>query len=70
MHLCMRVDYCDTYNDSKSKWHMACVFPSYFKIFMQSTFIYTINLLTPYLFQSSSDTGYSVGLRQTNEKYI
>ena len=31
---------------------------------MQSTFIYTINLLKPYLFQSSNDTGCSVGLRQ------
>ena len=60
----MRVDYGDTYNGSKSKWHMACVFLFYFKIFMQSTFIYTINLLKPYLFQSSNDTGCSVGLRQ------
>ena len=32
---------------------------------MQSTFIYTINLLKPYLFQSSNDTGCSVGLRQS-----
>ena len=32
---------------------------------MQSTFIYTINLLKHYLFQSSNDTGCSVGLRQT-----
>ena len=31
---------------------------------MQSTIIYTINLLKPYLFQSSNDTGCSVGLRQ------
>ena len=37
---------------------------------MQSTFIYTINLFKPYLFQSSNDTGCSVGLRQTNEMYI
>ena len=31
---------------------------------MQSTIIYTINLLKPYLFQSSNDTGCSVELRQ------
>ena len=31
---------------------------------MQSTFIYTINLLKPYLFQSSNDTRCSVGLGQ------
>ena len=37
---------------------------------MQSTFKYTINLLKPHLFQSLNDTGCSVGLRQTNEKYI
>ena len=37
---------------------------------MQSTFIYTINLLKRYLFQSSNDIGCSVGLRQTNEKCI
>ena len=43
---------------------MACAFLFYFKIFVQSTFIYTINLLKPYLFQSSNDTGCSVGLRQ------
>ena len=42
---------------------MTCVF-LYFEIFMQSTFIYTINLLKLYLFQSSNDTGCSVGLRQ------
>ena len=48
----------------KSKWHITCVFRFYFKIFMQSTFIYTINLFKPYLFQSSNDTGCSVGLRQ------
>ena len=48
----------------KSKCHMTCVFLFYFKIFIQSTFIYTINLLKPYLFQSSNDTGCSVGLRQ------
>ena len=42
----------------------------YVKIFMQSTFINTINLLKPYLFQGSNDTGCSIGLRQTNEKYI
>ena len=50
------------------KWHVYFFF--YVKIFMQSIFIYTINLLKPYLFQSSNDTGCSVGLRQTNEKYI
>ena len=43
---------------------MTCVFLFYFKIFMQSTFIYAINLLKPYLFQSSNGTGCSVGLRQ------
>ena len=42
---------------------MTCVF-LYFEIFMQSTFIYAINLLKLYLFQSSNDTGCSVGLRQ------
>ena len=47
----------------KSKWHMTCVF-LYLKIFRQSTFIYAINLLKPYLFQRSNDTGGSVGLRQ------
>ena len=31
---------------------------------MESTFIFTINLLKLYLFQSSNDTGCSVGLRQ------
>ena len=31
---------------------------------MQSTFIYTVNLLKPYLVQSSNDPGCSVGLRQ------
>ena len=48
----------------KSKCHMTCVFLFYFKIFIQSTFIYTINLLKPYLFQSSNDTECLVGLRQ------
>ena len=43
---------------------MACLFLFYFKIFMQSTFIYTINLLKPNLFQSSNDAEFSVGLRQ------
>ena len=43
---------------------MTCVFLFYFKIFIQSTFKYTINLLKSYLFQSSNDTGCSVGLRQ------
>ena len=43
---------------------MTCVFLFYFKIFMQSTFIYTINLLKPNLLQSSNDTEFSVGLRQ------
>ena len=43
---------------------MACLFLFYFKIFMQSTFIYTINLLKPNLFQSSNDTEFSVGRRQ------
>ena len=47
-----------------SKWHITCVFLFYFKIFMQSTFTYTINLLKPCLFQSSNDTVFSVGLRQ------
>ena len=61
--LYMRVDYFSTYNTSKSKWHMACVFLLYVKIIMLSTFIYTINLLKPYLFQNSNDTGCSVGLR-------
>ena len=65
----MRVGYCGTYNGSKSKWSIASVFFFYFKIFMQSTFIYTMNhLLKPYPFQSSNDTECSVGLRQTNEK--
>ena len=32
---------------------------------MQSIFIYTINLLKPYLFQSSNDTGCSVGLKHS-----
>ena len=44
---------------------MACVFLFYFKIFMQSTFIYTINLRKPYLFQSSNGTRCSVGFGQT-----
>ena len=35
----------------------------YVKILMQSTFICTINLLNPYLFQSSNDTGCLVGFR-------
>ena len=43
---------------------MTCVFLFYFKIFMESTFIFTINLLKLYLFQSSNDTGCSIGLRQ------
>ena len=30
---------------------------------MQSTFTYTINLLKPCMFQSSKDTGCSLGLR-------
>ena len=38
---------------------MACVFLFYFKLFMQSTFTYTINLLKPYLFQISNDMGCS-----------
>ena len=46
-------------------WHVYFFFFFYFKTFMQSTFIYTINLLKHYLFQSSNDTGCSVGLRQT-----
>ena len=43
---------------------MTYAFLFYFKIFMQFAFIYTINLFKPYLFQSSNDTGGSVGLRQ------
>ena len=43
---------------------MACLFLFYFKIFMQSIFAYTNNLLKPYLFQSSNDTRCSVELRQ------
>ena len=62
--LYMRVDYCGTYNGSKSKSHMTYAFLFYFKIFMQFAFIYTVNLFKPYLFQSSNDTGGSVGLRQ------
>ena len=46
---------------------MACLFIFYFRIFMLSIFIYTINLLKPYLFQSSNDTRSSVGLRQPME---
>ena len=46
---------------------MACLFIFYFRIFMQSIFIYTINLLKPYLFQSSNDTRSSVGIRQPME---
>ena len=42
-------------------WHVYFFF--YVKIFMQSTFIYTINLLNPYLFQSSNDTSCPVGLK-------
>ena len=42
---------------------MACVFIFYVKIFVQSIFIYTIHLLKPNLFQSSIDTGCSVGLK-------
>ena len=64
-----RVDYCDTCNGSKSKWYMVCVFIFYVKIFMQCTFIYTINLLKPYLFQSSNDSRCSVGLRHPTKKY-
>ena len=44
----------------KSKWHMTCVFLFYFKIFIQSTFIYTINLLKPYMFQMT--LGVQLGL--------
>ena len=47
---------------------MACAFLFYVKIFMQSTFVYTITLLKPYLFQSSNDTGCSVGLRHPMNK--
>ena len=43
---------------------MARKFLFYFKIFKQSTFIYTINLLKSYLFQSSNDTWCYLGLRQ------
>ena len=43
---------------------MTCVFRFYFKIFMQSAIIYTFNLLKPYLFQSSNDTGCSAELRK------
>lgn len=46
---------------------MACLFIFYFRIFMQSIFIYTINLLKPYLFQCSNDTRSSVGIRQPME---
>ena len=46
---------------------MACLFIFYFRIFMLSIFIYTINLLKPYLFQSSNDTRSSVGIRQPME---
>ena len=28
----MRVNYCGTYNASKSKWHIVCIFLFYFKI--------------------------------------
>ena len=48
---------------------MACAF-FYVKIFMQFTFIYTINLLKYYLFQSPNYTGYSVGFRHAMKKYI
>ena len=37
---------------------------------MQSTLIYTMNLLKPYLFQSSNDIGCSVGLRHSNERQL
>ena len=47
---------------------MACVFLFYVKIFMPFTFIYTLNLLKPYLFQSSNDTGCSVSLRHLMKK--
>ena len=47
-----------------------CVFLFYFKIFMQSTLIYTMNLLKPYLFQSSNDIWCSVRLRQINAKQL
>ena len=46
---------------------MACLFIFYFRIFMLSIFIYTINLLKPYLFQSSNDTRSLVGIRQPME---
>ena len=59
----MKVDYCGTYKSSKSEWNMVCVFLFCVKIFMQSTFTYTINLLRPNLFQSSNDTGCSFVLR-------
>ena len=37
---------------------------------MQSTFIYTVNLLKLYLFQGSNDTGCSVGLRQAMKSIL
>ena len=42
---------------------MTCVFLFYVKIFMPSTFTFTINLLKPCMFQSSNDTELSFGLR-------
>ena len=52
----MRVDCCRTYNNSKSEWHIYVMFIFvYVKIFMQSTFIYTVDLLKPNLFQSYSN---------------
>ena len=62
----MRVDYCGTYNGSKSKWQMwqaldmACGFLFFcYKIFMQFTLTCTISLLKPCRFQSSNETKYS-----------
>ena len=40
---------------------MICAFPFHVKIFMQSTFTYSINLLKPFMFYSSNETGCLVG---------
>ena len=42
---------------------MTCSFLFYVKIFMQSTFTCTINLLKPCMFHSSNDPGRLVGFR-------
>ena len=65
----MRVHYCVAHTTTVSQnriWHVYFFFILKY-LCNPLLHIYTINLLKPCLFQSSNETGCSVGLRQTNE---